>query len=136
MVCLASRGNAQRLLRVGSRIAGRLASDWVAVYVETPREAPGQMEPADYHRLQENLRLARELGAQLVKLKASNIADALIEFAQRAGVTHVIFGQSARSRWEIMLRGSVINRFLSEVRDATVQVVPLEAPDAATDESR
>src|SRR6266542_352619 len=42
MVCIASRGGAKKLLRVGSRIAGRLASDWYAVYVETPREEPGR----------------------------------------------------------------------------------------------
>jgi two-component system sensor histidine kinase KdpD len=34
MVAMASRGSAKKLLRVGSRIAGRLASDWYAVYVE------------------------------------------------------------------------------------------------------
>jgi two-component system sensor histidine kinase KdpD len=37
----------------------------------------------------------------------------------------VVFGQSARSRVDILLRGSVINRFLAEIRDATVQVVPI-----------
>jgi two-component system, OmpR family, sensor histidine kinase KdpD len=36
-----------------------------------------------------------------------------------------VFGQSARSRFDILLRGSVINRFLAEIRDATVQVVPI-----------
>src|SRR5713226_6110788 len=41
MVAMASRGSAKKLLRVGSRIAGRLASDWYAVYVETPSEEPG-----------------------------------------------------------------------------------------------
>jgi two-component system sensor histidine kinase KdpD len=133
MVCLASRGNAKKLLRVGSRIAGRLASDWVAVYVEAPREEPGRIKPEDYNHLQENLRLARELGARIIQLKASNVADALIEFARREGITHVIFGQSARSRWEILLHGSVINRFLTEVRDATVQVVPLEESDAVAE---
>jgi hypothetical protein len=30
--------------------------------------------------------------------------------------THVVFGQSARTRWDILLHGSVINRFLAEVR--------------------
>ena len=41
MVAMASRGSAKNLLRVGSRIAGRLATDWFAVYVETPREGAG-----------------------------------------------------------------------------------------------
>src|SRR5437764_890024 len=125
MVAMASRGSAKKLLRTGSRIAGRLVGDWYAVYVETPREELGRIKPEDYAALQENIRFAEELGAKVVKLKARRVADALIDFARREGITHVVFGQSARSRWDILLRGSIINRFLDEVRDATVQVVPL-----------
>ena len=124
MVCMASQRSAQRLLRTGSRIAGRLATDWYAVYVETPRDEIGRIDPANHASLLENIKLAEELGATVVKLKARRVADALIEFARREGITHVVFGQSARSRWDILLHGSVINRFLSEVRGATVQVVP------------
>lgn len=124
MVCIASRGSAKKLLRTGSRIAGRLASDWYAVYVETPHEELGRINPEDHASLMENIRFAEELGAKAVKLKGRRVADSLIDFARREGITHVVFGQSARTRWDILLRGSVINRFLSEVRDATVQVVP------------
>ncbi len=126
MVCMASRGIAKKLLRVGSRIAGRLASDWYAVYVETPAEELGRIEPRDYAALQENIQFAEQLGAKAVRLKAPRVADALIDFARREGITHVVFGQTSRSRWDIVLHGSIINRFLHEVRDATVQVVPLE----------
>ncbi|MBA3242610.1 MAG: histidine kinase [Acidobacteria bacterium] len=45
MVCMASRGSAKKLLRTGSRMAGRLASDWHAVYVETPGEEMGRFMP-------------------------------------------------------------------------------------------
>jgi two-component system sensor histidine kinase KdpD len=126
MVAIASRGSARRLLRTGSRIAGRLASDWYAVYVETPREETGRIKPEDYAALQENIQFAKQLGARVVKLKARSVADALIDFARGEGVTHVIFGQTSRTRWDILMHGSVINRFLNEVRDATVQVVPLD----------
>ena len=126
MVAMASRGGAKKLLRTGSRIAGRLASDWYAVYVETPREEMGRIKPADYAALQEHIGFAQELGARVVKLKAHRVADALIDFARREGITQVVFGQTSRSRWDILLHGSVINRFLDEVRDATVHVVPLE----------
>jgi two-component system sensor histidine kinase KdpD len=126
MVAMASRGSAKKLLRVGSRIAGRLASDWYAVYVETPAEEPGRIKPQDYAALQENIRFAQELGAKVVRLKANRVADALVDFARHEGITHVVFGQTSRSRWDILLHGSIINRFLHEVRDATVQVVPLQ----------
>ena len=127
MVCLASRGSAKKLLRTGARIAGRLANgDWVAVYVETSEEEAGRIDPKIYATLQENISLAVTLGAKVIKLKSNNVADALLKFARENGMTHVIFGQSARSRWEIMWKGSIINRFLSEVKDAAVHVIPLE----------
>lgn len=127
MVCMASRGSATKLLRTGARIVGRLAvKDWFAVYVETPEEEPGRINPKAYAVLQQNISLADSLGAQVVKLKGKNVADELLKFARSNEITHVIFGQSARSRWEILFKGSVINRFLKEVKRASVHVIPLD----------
>ena len=127
MVAMASRGSARTLLRVGSRIAGRLATDWFAVYVETPKEEPGRIKPEDHVALQDNIRFAEQLGAKVCKLKGSRVADLLVEFAKREGITHVIFGQSARSRWDLLVRGSIVDRFLRDVRNATVQIVPVRS---------
>jgi len=125
MVCMSSNALAPRVIRTGARIAGRLGSKWYAVYVETPRETPDRIRPEDAAALAENIRLAESLGATVVRVRAERPAEGLIAFAQREGVTHVIFGQSARSRWEILLRGSTLDRFLAAVPDAAVQVVPL-----------
>jgi two-component system sensor histidine kinase KdpD len=128
MVCLSTRPGTERLLRVGSRIAGRLASNWYAVYVTRPDDDKGHGDPEAFHRLEEYQRMARDLGAQVVTLTGRNVSDALIQFAQQESISHVVFGQSVRSRWDVLLRGSVLNRFLSEVRDVTVQVVPMQKP--------
>ncbi len=66
------------------------------------------------------------MGAKVVKLKSPCVADSLLQYARENEVTHVIFGQSARSRWQIFWKGSIINRFLSEVNDAAVHVIPVE----------
>jgi two-component system sensor histidine kinase KdpD len=127
MVCLSTRPGTERLLRVGARIAGRLASNWYAVYVNPPDDK-GHDDPEAFHRLEEYERMARDLGAKVVVLTERNISDALIRFAQQESISHVVFGQSARSRWSILWHGSILNRFLSEVRDVTVQVVPMQKP--------
>jgi two-component system, OmpR family, sensor histidine kinase KdpD len=125
MVCMSSASDAPRVIRAGARIASRLGARWYAVYVETPREAPGRIRPQDRDALQRNIALAEVLGATIVRVKADRPGDGLIAFAKREGITHVVFGQTARTRWEILLKGSTLNRFLEEVRDAAVQVVPL-----------
>jgi two-component system sensor histidine kinase KdpD len=126
MVCLSTRPGTDKLVRVGARVAGRLATNWYAVYVARPEDDKGHGDPEAFQRLQESLRMAKELGAQVVTLHEKNVSDALIRFAQQESISHVVFGQSVRSRWDILLRGSVLNRFLAEVRDVTVQVVPVQ----------
>jgi two-component system sensor histidine kinase KdpD len=126
MVCLSTRPGTEKLVRVGARVAGRLATNWYAVYVSRPEDDKGHGDPEAYQRLQEFQRMAKDLGAQVINLHDKNVADALIRFAQQESISHVVFGQSVRSRWDILLRGSVLNRFLAEVRDVTVQVVPVQ----------
>jgi two-component system sensor histidine kinase KdpD len=125
MVSMSSSTDAPRVLRAGARIASRLGARWYAVYVETPREAPGRIPPHDRDALQRNIALAEQLGATVVRVRADKPGDGLVAFAKREGITHVVFGQSARTRWEILLKGSTLNRFLQDVGDAAVQVVPL-----------
>jgi two-component system sensor histidine kinase KdpD len=125
MVCMSSSASAPQVIRAGARIASRLAARWYAVYVETPREAPDRISSQDKTQLGQNIALAERLGATVVRVRAERPADGLIAFAQREGITHVIFGQTSRTRLEILMKGSTLNRFLDEVKDAAVQVVPL-----------
>lgn len=126
MVCISSRSGTDRLLRVGARIAGRLATDWYAVRVAPPVQDAAQVDGEAGPRMESYERLARDLGAHVVVLKDKHIASALIEYAKQQNISHVVFGQSARTRMDILLRGSVINRFLAECREITVQVVPMK----------
>jgi two-component system, OmpR family, sensor histidine kinase KdpD len=128
MVCLSTRPGTERLIRVGARVAGRLATNWYAVYVARPEEDKGHGDPESFQRLEDYRRMAKDLGAQVVTLTDKSVSDALIRFAQQESISHVIFGQPVRSRLDILLRGSVLNRFLAEIRDVTVQVVPMQKP--------
>jgi two-component system sensor histidine kinase KdpD len=132
MVCLSSNALAPRVIRAGARIAGRFGSKWFAVYVETPHEQPGRISPANADALQRNIRLAESLGATVVRVKAERLSDGLIAFARYEGITHVVMGQSARSRLEVMWRGSPLEKLLSAVPDAAVQVVPLTAQQTSS----
>jgi two-component system sensor histidine kinase KdpD len=75
--------------------------------------------------LAQDIRLAESLGATVVRVKADRPSDGLIAFARREGVTHVVFGLSARTRWELLWRGSTLDRFLGDVPDAAGRLVPL-----------
>ncbi len=125
MVCMSS--NAAGAARHPDRRAHRRPArvDVVrGVRRDAARDSPTASSARDAEALQQNIRLAESLGATVVRVKADEPADGLIAFAQREGVTHVIFGQSARSRWELLWRGLDARPVPRAVPDAAVQVVP------------
>lgn len=126
MACLSSDPPLSRvLLRKASRIAGRLNSDWYCVYVQTPDERADRIDSALQRRLVDNIQLAQSLGAEIVKLEGTDVADALTRFAADRGVTVAIVGETRRSRWYRLLRGSIVDRLLAARTGLDVLVVSI-----------
>ena len=115
MVCMSSNAMAPRVIRTGARIAGRLGARWYAVYVETPGETPGRIRADAFDALQRTSRLAESLALRSYGSGPSGGRRAH-RLAHREVVTHVIFGQSARSRWDLVVaRLDAGDRFLGSV---------------------
>jgi two-component system sensor histidine kinase KdpD len=138
MVCLASNPpRAKTLLSRGSRMAGRLNTDWCVVYVETPDEAPHLIDSEAQRHLIANIEKAKELGAEVVRLKSADPADAILDFARTHGVANIIVGRSQEPWWKQVLQGSVVIRLLREATEFDLHVVALEpTPGAPPGEDR
>jgi two-component system sensor histidine kinase KdpD len=112
MVAMSSNPETTRLLlRRASAIAGRLNTNWFAVYVRTKKESPQRMSARDHRLLSENVTLAMELGAKVVWLSSENIAGELLRFAREQGVTLAIFGKSRLSSMRRLFWKSPIEVF-------------------------
>jgi two-component system sensor histidine kinase KdpD len=127
MVALSSNPpRAATLLRRGSRMAGRLNTDWFVVYVETPQEAPHLIDAEAQRHLLANIELARELGAEVVRLRAKNPVEALLDFARSHGVGHIIVGRSHQPWWRRVLGRASDVRLLREGEGFDIHVVSFE----------
>ena len=114
------------LLRKASRIAGRLNSDWYCVYVQTPEEKADRIDSAVQRRLVDNIQMAQNLGAEVVKLEGSDVARAILRFAAEKGVSLLIAGQSTRSRWYRIRHGSVVRKLVDNKSGLDVLVVTFD----------
>jgi two-component system sensor histidine kinase KdpD len=124
MACLSSNPPLSRvLLRKASRIAGRLNSDWFCVYVQTPDERPDRIDSTLQRHLVDNIQLAQSLGAEVVKLDGEDVAAALLRFVAERGVTLAIVGETRRSRWYRLRRGSIVERLMAAHAGLDVLVV-------------
>jgi two-component system sensor histidine kinase KdpD len=137
MVCLSSDPPLSRtLLRKGSRIAGRLNSDWFCVYVQTPDERPDRIDSTLQRHLVDNIQLAQSLGAEVVKLDGPEVATALVRFAAERGVTMAVVGATRRSRWYRFRRGSIVERLMAPHTGLDVLVVSADEVEMRTTRER
>jgi len=133
MVCLSSYPpHGATLLRRGSRMAGRLNTDWYAVYVETPNETPTRIDAEAQRHLLDNIEKARQLGAEVVRLQAKDPVPALIEFARSHGVGHILIGRSPQPWWRQLLSQSIMLRLVKEAADLDVHIVSFESAERQT----
>jgi two-component system sensor histidine kinase KdpD len=122
MVAFDGRPHSQQLLRDGWRLARGLKAPLLAVTVVTPRRL--FVAPPSREALSEQMRLAEDLGAEVIRVEGRNIAAALAQIARERHVTQIVIGQPTRSFWHYLLYGSVVNRLLREPIGADIHVVP------------
>jgi two-component system sensor histidine kinase KdpD len=127
MVCISSfTPRAATLLRRGSRMAGRLNTDWYVAYVETPNEAPDRISAEAQRHLLANIQKARELGAIVVRLQSTEPVAALLSYARQHGVGHIMIGRSSRPWWQQVLRRSFVARMVQDAAEFDLHIVALE----------
>ena len=132
MVCLPTRPppHGAMLLRQGSRLAGRLNTDWFVVHVETKSEAViGSTRRLQRYLLDDEQR-ARDLGAEVVRLRSEKPVDALLEFGRDHGVRHIVVGRSHKPWWRRMLGQSPVFKLVTEAAGFDLHIVSLEDREA------
>lgn len=124
MVCLSSYApSSSTLLYRGSRLAGRLSTDWFVVYVETPKEAPDRIDSEVQRHLHASIATAQELGAEVVKLRGNDPAHLILDFARSHGVGQIIIGRSHQPWWKQVLGRSLPLRLVREADGLDLHIV-------------
>ncbi|GAA0580772.1 sensor histidine kinase KdpD [Caenispirillum bisanense] len=126
MVCLDDGAGGQALVRTARRMAERARIPWIAVHVET--QADDRLDEDARTRLDDTLRLAQRLGAEVVTLQGGPlVARDLIAYARSRNVTRILVGRERRGAWQRWFVRSVPQGLLRLGRDFEVTVVGTEA---------
>lgn len=121
MAAIDASVDAERVLRRAWRIADRLNADLLAIFVETPGWA--NAAPESKRALEENLRYAEDLGAEVVRVKGADVAEQLSKVAREKNAGTIVMGRPRERGLFGRLRGSTVSRVLARVPAAEVHVV-------------
>ncbi len=94
LACISSNAEmAQRIIRKTARLASYYNNQWCVLYVQTAKESDDKIELAAQRHLINNFKNATELGAELIRKKQENIAQAIIETVEEKDITTICIGK-------------------------------------------
>lgn len=120
MVAVGASPFSAELIRWTRRMAYALKTQWYAVYVNTNvKVAEKQSE-----QLEKNLRLAKELGAEVITTADIDLVDGLIQIAKRNNISQIIIGKPAKyTLFNYLRHNNYIDRLIQESGDIDIYIV-------------
>ena len=125
LVCVGPSPMSARLVRATRRMAASLRAPWVALHVELERTKV--LSPSDQQRLENNLRLAEELGATVETVFGSEFAETVVKYSQHHNITKIVVGKSRMSKWQELLRGAFVDDLIRQSGDIDIYVISGDA---------
>ncbi|MCM0084240.1 sensor histidine kinase KdpD [Geomonas sp. Red32] len=124
LVCISGSPFSEKLIRITRRLADEMKAPWHTVYIETP--GVGKEVRENRERVWRDLRLAESLGAQVGTLTATQVAQALIDYAHKNNITKIVVGKPAKARWREFLRQPLVDQVIRISGSIDVYVVSID----------
>ncbi|MFA5404837.1 MAG: sensor histidine kinase KdpD [Ignavibacteria bacterium] len=123
--------NSADLVRWARRIAYTMEASWIAVNVETPKS----LDEKHKRTLNNNLELAKELGAEIITTSDTDIVKGIIRIAKQQNVTHLVIGKTQNTGLiSRVLKKDIVDRILNECGKIDVYIV--SGDDYSQDEKK
>jgi two-component system sensor histidine kinase KdpD len=123
LVCISTYPNSTQLLRRGARLASAMRARLYALLVEHPERFLTRDESLYIETCEH---FCREFGGEFIRVKSTKVVEVIAEAARQYHITQVILGQSHKSRWEILWRGSLVQKLVRYLKDVDLHIIATE----------
>ena len=126
LACISSNAeDAKMIIRKTARLAAYYRSKWFVLYVQTASENADRINLASQRHLINNFKTATELGAEVIKLPADNIAKAIVATATEKQITTICIGKPHFSLIKSILSNNLFDQLLIKLTDTDIDIVIL-----------
>ncbi len=126
LVCVTPRSNASLMISRGKRQAERFHGELFVAYVEQDH-----LTQPDQETLARNLDAAREARAHVEILHGEDPVAAILQFAEKQGITQIFVGHSLRRGWWQSLVPNPVDRLILEAGGIDIRIFPHGAASEA-----
>ncbi|USK33389.1 KdpD-like non-kinase potassium sensor [Bacillus sp. F19] len=123
LVCVGYGPTAEKIIRRGWRMANRLKAQLYILNVT--KESPEAFTQEKRERTEQWKILASQFNAVfLLEQEGSRKpAQVIIDIAKQYHITQILLGQSARTRWEEIRKGSIVNTIMRKTENIDIHIV-------------
>lgn len=118
LVCVNSSLSSSNSIRWAARASESFHAPWVAVYVD-------RMSNDNEAEIQENLDLARRLGAETVRLNGHDVAAMIAEYAKISGITNIVIGKTKyKKTLKSLFETNLEDKLISLLPNIEIHLIP------------
>ena len=126
LACISSNHEiARMIIRKTARLASYYNSKWYVLYVQTPREDANRIKLSAQRHLINNLKLATELGAEVMQVKNKNITATIVKVVEEKQITTVCIGKPHFHLWQVILKTNTFNQLLNKLSNSETDLIIL-----------
>lgn len=129
LACLSTAPSNAKIIRTAARMARAFNGQFTALFVETPDFAVETEE--NRKRLQDNRRLAEQLGANIETVYGEDVPYQISEFARLTGITKIVLGRSIVTRRHLWGKTTLTEQLLTYVPEIDIHIIPDRKSDAS-----
>ena len=119
LVCLSAAPSNQKIVYTAAKMANALQARFTALYVQTGTKS----EALDKENLEEHIRYAEMLGAEIVMTHGENIPVQIAEYARLSNVTKIVIGQSNAKRNHFFSKLTLTEKLIEIVPDIDIHII-------------
>lgn len=120
LVCVSTFPNSIRLLRRGARIASQMNGRLYVLFISNPNQFLSKTEALHVEMCQH---LAQEFDGEFIRQEADKVVEAIAQVSQTHHITQIVLGQSRRSRWYLLLKGSIVQRLMRLLPSVEIHII-------------
>ncbi len=120
LICISTYPNSIQLLRRGARLANQMNSRLFVLFVSNPHHFLSKTEALHIETCQ---RLTQEFEGEFIRQEADHVVEAIAQVAQTHRITQIVLGETRRSRWYLLFKGSIVQRLMQLLPSIDIHII-------------
>ncbi|BAZ05156.1 sensor histidine kinase KdpD [Calothrix sp. NIES-3974] len=120
LVCISTYPNSIQLLRRGARIAHYMNAKLYVLFVDNPERFLTRSESLHIETCN---RICQDFGGKFLQIRSPDVVSTIIDTAIKERITQIVVGETRRSRWYLLFRGSLVQKLMRSLPDVDLHII-------------